>query len=92
MGKRKGESPFIAVWVQLLTCNLIISDCQMSSSTHTQLVLVTGAANGIGKAIVTELASLKYNIAAWDVDQVGGWFGTSAMIFLVTGWSGQAQD
>ena len=44
----------------------------MSSSTQTQLVLVTGAANGIGKAIVTELARLKYNIAAWDVDQVGG--------------------
>ena len=58
--------------MQLLTCILIISDSAMSSSTQTQLVLVTGAANGIGKAIVTELARLKYNIAAWDVDQVGG--------------------
>ena len=69
---RKGESPFIAVWVGLLTCNFIISDFSMSSSAHTQLVLVTGAANGIGKAMVTELARLQYNIAAWDVDQVGG--------------------
>lgn len=40
-----------------------------SPPAHPQLVLVTGAANGIGKAIVTELARLNYNIAAWDLDR-----------------------
>jgi len=35
------------------------------------VVLVTGAANGIGRDICIELAKLKYNIAAWDIDEPG---------------------
>jgi len=40
-------------------------------SSEPQIVLVTGAANGIGRSICIELAKLKYNIAAWDIDEPG---------------------
>ena len=37
---------------------------------YSSVVLVTGAANGLGRAIVMEVAKLRYNIAAWDIDEV----------------------
>ena len=52
----------------------ISSVSKMSSTPNTSVVLVTGAANGIGRSVVMELAKLKYNIAAWDVDEVRALF------------------
>ena len=49
---------------------------QMSSKPSSPVVLVTGAANGIGRSVVMELAKLKTKntIAAWDIDEVGAFF------------------
>ena len=35
-----------------------------------QLVLITGAANGIGRSIAVAVGKLNFNIAAWDIDKV----------------------
>jgi len=43
----------------------------MAAQGTTAVVLVTGAANGIGRAVAVELAKLKFSVAAWDVDQDG---------------------
>jgi len=36
-----------------------------------QLVLITGAANGIGRSIAVAVGKLNFNIAAWDIDKAG---------------------
>ena len=45
----------------------------MCSKPSSSVVLVTGAANGIGRSVAMELAKLKTKdtIAAWDIDEVG---------------------
>ena len=44
---------------------------KINMNSEKELVLVTGAANGIGRHIVLEVAKLKrFNIAAWDIDPV----------------------
>jgi len=39
--------------------------------TSPELVLITGAANGIGRSISLAVGKHNFNIAAWDVDKVG---------------------
>ena len=43
----------------------------MSAPPYSSVVRITGAANGLGRTISLEVAKLKYNIAAWDIDEVG---------------------